>query len=69
MKAKSQVIEPETQRRLEHALKNTFNTQLRTLRSLKTASKKRRALKKAASSSVLTKSTSSMRGARTLRSA
>ena len=69
MKKKTRVVERETQGRLERSLKNVFNTQLYTLRSLKTATKKRRALKRAANNSVLTKSSASMRGERTQRSA
>ena len=69
MKRKTRVVERETQGRLEHSLKNAFNTQLYTLRSLKTATKKRRALKREAPSSVPTKSSPSMRGERAQRSA
>jgi hypothetical protein len=68
MKEKSRVIEHENQRRLERVL-NTFNTQLHTLRSLKTASKKRRALKRAANDSTLAMSRPSMKGQRTQRNA
>ena len=60
MKKKDRVIEREAQGCLERLLKNAFNTQLHPLRTLKTATKKRRALKKAANNSVLTKSSPSM---------
>jgi hypothetical protein len=69
MKKKSQVVERQDQGCRDRLLKYTFNTQLHTLRSLKTASKKRRALKRAANNSVLTKSNPSMGGERTQRSA
>jgi len=69
MKKKSRVIEHEDQGCRERLLKNTFNTQLHTLRSLKTASRKRRALKRAANNSVLAKSSTPTRGERTQRSA
>jgi hypothetical protein len=45
MKDKDRIRERD---RLESVLKNTFNTQLRPLRSLETATKKRRARKKKA---------------------
>jgi hypothetical protein len=45
MKRKDRISEREYQGRLE-TLNSAFNTQLQRLRSLKTASKKRRALKK-----------------------
>ena len=48
MKKKARISEREYQRRLEVLLKSTFNTQLQPLRSLETATKKRRALKKKA---------------------
>jgi hypothetical protein len=55
MKYKDRISERD---RLESVLKNTFNTQLRSLRSLETATKKRRARKKkAADNSGCTKST------------
>ena len=46
MKDKDRTSEREYQDRLESLLKNAFNTQLQPLRSLKTATKKRRAQKK-----------------------
>ena len=46
MKKKHRISEHEYQGRLESLLKRTFNTQLQPLRSLETATKKRRALKK-----------------------
>jgi len=69
MKKNSQVIERENQGCPERSLKNAFNTQLHTLRSLKTATKRRRALKSAANNSVLTKLSPSMRGERVPRNA
>ena len=48
MKKKDRTCEREYQGRLESLLKSAFNTQLRPLRSLETATKKRRALKKKA---------------------
>jgi hypothetical protein len=48
MKKKARISEREYQRRLEVLLKSTFNTKLQPLRSLETATKKRRALKKKA---------------------
>jgi hypothetical protein len=48
MKKKARISEREYQRRLEVLLKSAFNTQLQPLRSLETATKKRRALKKTA---------------------
>ena len=48
MKKKNQISEREYQDRLESLLKAAFNTQLQPLRSLETATKKRRALKKQA---------------------
>jgi hypothetical protein len=59
MKCKNGNSEREYQDRLEILRKNAFNTQLRPLRSLETATKKRRALKKKA---VVTKSTSTTSG-------
>jgi hypothetical protein len=47
MKKKDPISEREYQGRLD-LLRRTFNTQLQPLRSLKTATKKRRALKKQA---------------------
>ena len=59
MKDKDRIGECEYEDRLESMLKNTFNTQLRPLRSLETATKKRRARrKKATNNSGFTKSTS-----------
>jgi len=46
MKKKDQTSEGEYQGRLNSSLKGAFNTQLQPLRSLETATKKRRALKK-----------------------
>jgi hypothetical protein len=46
MKRKDRISEREYQGRLGTLLKSAFNTQLQPLRSLKTATKKRRALKK-----------------------
>ena len=57
MKDKDRICEREHQSRLESLLKTTFNTQLQPLRSLETATKKRRAQKKAASNPGFTKST------------
>ncbi|WJR78447.1 hypothetical protein [Bradyrhizobium sp. NP1] len=54
---KNRVIEREDRACLERL--NDFNRQLHLLRSLKTATKKRRALKRAARSSVLTQSSAS----------
>jgi hypothetical protein len=48
MKKKNQISQREYQDRLESLLKAAFNTQLQPLRSLETATKKRRALKKQA---------------------
>jgi hypothetical protein len=48
MKKKDRISEREYQRRLEVLLKSTFNTQLQPLKSLETATKRRRALKKKA---------------------
>ena len=57
MKKKARISEREYQRRLESLLKSAFNTQLQPLKSLDTATKKRRALKKkAARNSEFTKS-------------
>jgi hypothetical protein len=56
---KDRVIE-HRQERLERALKNNFNWQLDLLRSLNTATKKRRALKRPGENSVLTKSSASL---------
>ena len=48
MKKKDRISEREYQRRLEVLLKSTFNTQLQPLKSLETATQKRRALKRKA---------------------
>jgi hypothetical protein len=48
MKKKDRISEREYQGRLKNLLKSAFNTQLQPLRSLNTATKKRRALKKKA---------------------
>jgi hypothetical protein len=48
MRMKDQISEREYQGRLESLLKSAFNTELQPLRSLETATKKRRALKKKA---------------------
>lgn len=48
MKPKIQLSEREYQGRLKSLLKDAFNTELQPLRSLETATKKRRALKKRA---------------------
>ena len=62
MKDKGRTSEREYQDRLERFLKNAFNTQLQPLRSLETATKKRRAQKKAANNSGFTKSTTTTSG-------
>jgi hypothetical protein len=46
MKMKVRISEREDQSRLENLLKSAFNTQLQPLRSLETATKKQRALKR-----------------------
>jgi hypothetical protein len=51
MKKKDRISEREDQDRIERLLKIAFNTQLQPLKSLKTATKKRRALKKKAAES------------------
>jgi hypothetical protein len=57
MKKKNQISEREYQDRIESLLKSAFDTRLQPLRTLRTATKKRRALKKkAATDSGLTKS-------------
>ena len=56
MKHKGQICEREYQDRLENLLKSTLNMNVQPLRSLETATKKRRAQKKAATDSGLTKS-------------
>jgi hypothetical protein len=62
MKCKNGNTEREYQDRLEILRKNAFNTQLRPLRSLETATKKRRALKKLKKKAAVTKSTSTTSG-------
>jgi hypothetical protein len=63
MKEKARISEREYQRRLEVLLKSTFNTQLQPLKSLETATKKRRALKrKAAEISGSTRSSTTASG-------
>jgi hypothetical protein len=63
MKKKDRISEREHQDRLEGLLKSAFNTQLQPLRSLETATKKRRALKnKAAKNSSFTKSSTTASG-------
>lgn len=57
MKAKDRICEREYKARLENLMTTTFNTQLQPLRSLETATKKRRAQKKAANNCGCTKST------------
>ena len=57
MKYKDRMSERECQDRLESLLKNTLNTNLQPLRSLETATKKRRAQKKVATDSGFMKST------------
>ena len=57
MKYKDRISEREYQDRLESLLKNVLNTNLQPLRSLETATKKRRAQKKKAADSGFTKST------------
>ena len=59
MKYKDRISEREYQDRLESLMKNALNTNLQPLRSLETATKKRRALKKKAA---VTKSTSTTSG-------
>jgi hypothetical protein len=63
MNEKDQVSEREYQGRLKSLLKSAFNTQLQPLRSLKTATKRRRALKKkVAKHSGFTKSSTTASG-------
>ena len=57
MKMKDRISEREYQGRLESLLKSDFNTELQPLRSLETATKKRRAQKKVATDSGFMKST------------
>ena len=51
MKPKDRICGREYKNRLENLLNTSFNTQLQPLRSLETATKKRRAQKKAAANS------------------
>ncbi len=53
MKMKDRIGDREYQGRLESLLKSDFNTELQPLRSLETATKKRRALKKKAAKNSL----------------
>jgi hypothetical protein len=62
MKYKDCISGREYQDRLESLLKNALNTNLQPLRSLETATKKRRAQKKTASDSGLMKSTKRIAG-------
>ena len=62
MKYKGRMSEREYQDRLETLLKTVLNTNLQPLRSLETATKKRRAQKKAATGSGFTKSTKTNSG-------
>ena len=63
MKYKNHFSEHEYQDRLESLLKSVLNTNLQPLRSLETATKKRRAQKKkAANASRFTKSTKTISG-------
>ena len=62
MKYKDCITEREYQDRLESLLKTALNTNLRPLRSLETATKKRRAQKKNAADSGFTKSTKTTSG-------
>ena len=63
MKKRDPIGEREYQGRLESLLKSDFNTELQPLRSLETATKKRRALKKkVAKNSGFTKSSATASG-------
>ena len=63
MKKEDRIGEREYRGRLESLLKSAFNTQLQPLRSLETATKKRRALKKkAVKNSRFTKSSTTASG-------
>ena len=62
MKYKDRISEREYQDRLESLLKSALNTNLQPLRSLETATKKRRAQKKKATDSGFTKSTKRISG-------
>ena len=62
MKDNDRTSEREYQDRLESLLKNAFNTQLRPLKSLETATKKRRSQKKAATNPGFTRSMTTTSG-------
>ena len=62
MKYKDRISEREYQGRLQSLLKSALNTNLQPLRSLETATKKRRAQKKKATDSGFTKSTKRISG-------
>ena len=62
MKYKDRISEREYQDRLESLLKNGLNTNLQPLRSLETATKKRRAQKKAATNPGFTRSMTTTSG-------
>jgi hypothetical protein len=62
MKYKDRIGEREYQDRLESLLKSTLNMNVKPLRSLETAIKKRRAQKKAVTDSGFTKSTKKTSG-------
>lgn len=62
MKKNVRTNEREYQGRLKYSLKGIFNTQLQPLKSLETATKKRRALKKAATNCGFTKSNTTASG-------
>jgi hypothetical protein len=62
MKDNDRTSEREYQDHLESLLKNAFNTQLRPLKSLETATKKRRAQKKAATNPGFTRSMTTTSG-------
>jgi hypothetical protein len=62
MKYKDRISERGCQDRLESLLKSALNTNLQPLMSLETATKKRRAQKKKATDSGLTKSTNRISG-------
>jgi hypothetical protein len=63
MKKKDRISKREYQDHLQSLLKSVFNSQVQPLRSLKTVTKKRRALKrKAAENTGLTKSSSTPSG-------
>ena len=62
MKKKDRISEHEYHGRLESLLKSAFNTEVQPLRSLETATKKRRALKKAAKNSGFTTSSTTASG-------